>query len=209
MASEIGADWLGLVGPMPSGPGILTLEEARAIAAGCVGRARPILLTSELRASAILRDAAFVGVDAVQVVQHIEPDEAAALASADITYVQVIHVEGPQALDLIEHYAPHCDSFLLDSGKPSRNTLGGTGNTHDWSVSAEFMRRAGKPVFLAGGLNPHNVAEAIQQVRPDGVDICSGLRRDGRLDPELLNAFMAEVKASAAKLNTASAPQTL
>jgi phosphoribosylanthranilate isomerase len=194
MAAQEGADWLGLVGPMPSGPGVLSLEQAREIATSCHFSARPILLTSAQHADAILAEAAFVGVDAVQIVRHISCDEAAQLKASALHYVQVIHVGGREALALIDAYAPYCDAFLLDSGSPSREAFGGTGQTHDWSVSAECVRRADKPVFLAGGLNPDNVREAIREVRPYGVDICSGVRRHRKLAPALLYAFMEEVR---------------
>lgn len=196
MAAEAGADLLGLVGPMPSGPGVLTLDEARGIAATVSGDADPILLTSSSTAEGIAADADRVGVAAVQVVRHIPAAEAQALAGRGLTYVQVIHVEGPEALDLIDVYAPHCDAFLLDSGRPSEERLGGTGRRHDWAVSAEFCRRAPKPVFLAGGLNPENVGGAVSAVRPHGVDVCSGLRRDGRLDPALLQAYITALEGS-------------
>jgi phosphoribosylanthranilate isomerase len=137
-------------------------------------------------------------VDAVQVVRHISSEEATRLKASDLYYVQVVHVEGPETLALIDVYAPHCDAFLLDSGKPSSDAFGGTGQTHDWSISAEFVRRADKPVFLAGGLNPKNIGGAIRMVRPYGVDICSGLRPQRNLDPALLSAFMEEVRRASA-----------
>lgn len=198
IAAHEGADWYGLVGPMPSGPGVLSLDEAKGIATSPRFSARPILLTSAETADLILAEANFVGVDAVQVVRHIPPEEAAGLKASDLYYVQVIHVAGPEALALIDVYAPYCDAFLLDSGQPSRDAFGGTGQTHDWDVSAEFVRRADRPVYLAGGLNAGNVGRAIRTVRPHGVDICSGVRRDRKLEPALLSAFMEEVRRASA-----------
>ena len=195
MATDAGAELLGLVGPMPSGPGILDHETAEEIARSAPAKAKPILLTSSQTAREIITDAKRVGVSRVQVVRHIEPDEAEKLAASSLTYFQVIHVEDESTLDQIEVYAPHCDAFLLDSGKPSQNTLGGTGETHDWRISAEFVARAPKPTFLAGGLGPDNVTEAIERVRPDGVDICSGLRRDERLDQHALGAFIQAIRS--------------
>jgi len=189
MAAGAGADLLGLVGPMPSGPGILTLAEARALAGAAPDAAQPILLTSSETASGIAHDAATVGVTAVQVVRHIAVEEAQKLAALPLDYFQVIHMEGRESLDLIETYAAHCTAFLLDSGRPAPGELGGTGRVHDWTLSAEFCRRSPCPVFLAGGLTPDNVAEAIATVRPDGVDICSGVRRGGALDATLLDAY--------------------
>lgn len=196
MAADAGANFLGLVGPMPSGPGVLDHDAARMIAAAAPSEARAVLLTSSDTADGIAADAARVGVGAVQVVRHINRDEAESVAALGLFYVQVIHVEDRSVLGLIDVYAPYCDAFLLDSGRPSQEALGGTGNTHDWSISAEFCRRAAKPTFLAGGLGPDNIAEAIRAVRPYGVDICSGLRVEGALDPKALRAFMAVVAAT-------------
>jgi phosphoribosylanthranilate isomerase len=108
----------------------------------------------------------------------------------------VIHVEDEHALDLIGGYAPHVHAYLLDSGRPHLAVpeLGGTGRTHDWRISAEFVRRSPHPVFLAGGLAPGNVGEAIRHVRPFGVDLCSGVRTEGRLDPKKLAAFVGAVR---------------
>jgi phosphoribosylanthranilate isomerase len=116
--------------------------------------------------------------------------------------VQVIHVENAGVLDLIGLYAPHVHAFLLDSGRPSLPApeYGGTGRIHDWSVSAEFVRRSPLPVFLAGGLSPLNVGEAMRVVRPFGVDLCSGVRTDGHLDRGKLEAFVGAVHSTDAEL---------
>jgi len=133
----------------------------------------------------------------VQIVRHIDPREVALLGELQpqVRRVQVIHVEDRSALDLIAPYAPHVHAFLLDSGRPSAATpeFGGTGRQHDWAISAEFVRQSPVPVFLAGGLTPANVGEAIAQVCPFGLDLCSGLRRAGHLDKEKLTAFMNAV----------------
>jgi phosphoribosylanthranilate isomerase len=112
--------------------------------------------------------------------------------------IQVVHVEGREALDLIGRYEGLADAFLLDSGRVASHELGGTGRVHDWRVSAEFVRRSPVPVFLAGGLTPANVAEAVATVRPFGLDLCTGVRTDGRLDPARLSAFMAAAGAARA-----------
>ena len=100
-----------------------------------------------------------------------------------------------ETLELIDRYAPYVHAFLLDSGRPSLPVpeLGGTGRTHDWSLSARFVERSPRPVFLAGGLKPENAAEAIRAVRPYGLDLCSGVRKDDRLSQEKLRAFMSAV----------------
>ncbi|GMG81158.1 phosphoribosylanthranilate isomerase [Paralimibaculum aggregatum] len=199
LAAGAGADLLGLVGPMPSGPGTLSLAEAGRIARTAPPWARPVLLTAAETAAAIAGEARAAGVDTVQVVRHIAPAEAARLAATGLHAIQVIHVEGPEALRLIPAYAPHVAAFLLDSGRPSEGALGGTGRVHDWQVSRAFVLQSPKPVFLAGGLGPENAQRAILEVRPFGLDICSGLRRGAAkaLDPERLSAFMAAVGEAA------------
>ena len=92
--------------------------------------------------------------------------------------------------------APAVDAILLDSGSREGPVLelGGTGRTHDWRLSRRIVETLRKPVFLAGGLTPANVGAAIDEVHPFGVDLCTGLRTDGRLDPDKLDAFMREVE---------------
>lgn len=201
MAIRAGADVLGLVAKMPSGPGTISDDLIREICAFAPPSVSTFLLTSEVTAGAIAQHVDYVRPSAVQIVSHISPQESARLRALDLNarIVQVIHVENDHALDLQEAYTDHVDAFLLDSGKPSAAIpeLGGTGSTHDWSISRKFVEQSTKPVFLAGGLNADNVAEAIKTVKPFGVDICSKLRTHGKLDQTLLEAFMRAVKESA------------
>jgi phosphoribosylanthranilate isomerase len=198
IAISAGADALGLVAAMPSGPGTIADELIASITATVPPPVATFLLTCETTADAISAHVRATGPTTVQVVRHIDPAESAKLAIVEprVRRVQVIHVEGPDALELIPRYSPHVHAFLLDSGRPGAAVpeLGGTGRTHDWSVSAAFVAASPIPVFLAGGLTPANVAEAISIVRPFGVDLCSGVRTDGRLDPEKLDAFMTAVR---------------
>ena len=112
--------------------------------------------------------------------------------------VQVIHVEGQEALRLMPRYAPYTHAFLLDSGHPNAAVpvLGGTGQTHDWNISAAFVQQSPRPVFLAGGLTAENVASALKTVRPFGLDLCSGIRTAGKLDQGKLMQFIAAVRAA-------------
>lgn len=197
MAADAGADLIGLVGPMPSGAGIVSPQMCRDIAEQAPAWATPVLLTSSETAETIAADIRNAGVRAVQLVRHVAPLVHEALQNdlPNVRRFQVIHVEGPEALDLIDTY-PLADAFLLDSGRPSQAELGGTGRTHDWSISAAFVRKSPVPVFLAGGLGPANIAEAIAQVRPFGLDICTGVRTEGRLDAEKLSAFITAINGA-------------
>jgi phosphoribosylanthranilate isomerase len=112
-----------------------------------------------------------------------------------VNLVQVIHVLGEDCVAEPVARAPYVDALLFDSGNPNLTVkeLGGTGRVHDWRVSRRIRDAVAIPVFLAGGLNERNVAEAIGTVGPFGVDVCSGVRTEGRLDENKLRAFMAAV----------------
>jgi phosphoribosylanthranilate isomerase len=98
--------------------------------------------------------------------------------------VQVVHVRGRESIDEAAAVAPYVNGILLDSGNQSLaiKELGGTGRIHNWEISKALRELVDVPIFLAGGLNADNVAEAIRQVQPFGVDICSGVRSNGELD---------------------------
>jgi phosphoribosylanthranilate isomerase len=196
-----GAAALGLVGPMPSGPGVIEDRLIAKIALTVPPPVATFLLTSETEAEAIVDHARRCGTNTVQLVDAVELSVYGAIRQAlpHLKIVQVIHVNGAQSVADAQDRAPLIDALLLDSGRPSAavKELGGTGRTHDWSLSGEIVAAVERPVFLAGGLRPDNVAEAIRQVRPFGVDLCTGVRRDGRLNPERLQSFFAAVAASA------------
>jgi phosphoribosylanthranilate isomerase len=112
-----------------------------------------------------------------------------------VSLVQVVHVTGEESFEEAAGVARHVDALLLDSGNQSLavKELGGTGRTHDWRVSRRIVEASPVPVFLAGGLKPENVSEAVEAVRPFGLDVCSGVRTGGRLDEEKLRRFFAHV----------------
>ena len=199
-----GADALGLVGAMPSGPGPIDEALAARIAAATPPPVATFLLTSETTAEAIQEHVERVRPTVVQIVNHIEPLESERLARLlpAVRRVQVVHVEGPEALDMLELYRGHVHAFLLDSGRPAATIaeLGGTGRVHDWDVSRAFVDQSPLPVFLAGGLSPENAQAAVSTVRPYGLDLCTGVRTEGELDETLLGRFVravAEADASA------------
>lgn len=198
LAIDAGADAVGFVGAMPTGSHAIDDGTIARLAAIVPPPVATFLLTSETTAAAIARHVERTQASTVQIVSHIGTTEAAGLAVLlpGIRRVQVIHVEDERVLAMIEGYAPHAHAFLLDSGQPGLAVpqFGGTGRTHDWRISAEFIRRSPLPVFLAGGLSSANVGEAIRRVRPYGVDVCSGVRTQGRLDPRKLTAFIEAVR---------------
>ena len=194
IALDAGADAIGLVSAMPSGPGPIAEEEIARVVEWVGDRADTVLLTSLQSAEGIADQVRRLGASVVQVVDALSDDAWRALRASmpGTATMPVLHVPAGDALEEACRVAPCADALLLDSGNPSAKVkeLGGTGRVHDWQVSRAIVESAGKPVFLAGGLNSANVADAIRAVRPFGVDVCSGVRTDGRLDPEKTRTFI-------------------
>lgn len=202
LAVRHGAAALGLVGPMPSGPGVIDDRLIAEIAASVPPAVATFLLTSETEPEAIVDHVRRCGTNTVQIVDAVAPEAYRALRrdAPGVKIVQVIHVTGPESLDQAKACAPLVDALLLDSGRPEARVkeLGGTGRVHDWSLSRRIVAEVPRPVFLAGGIRPENAAEACRRVRPFGIDLCTGVRRDGRLDPERLGGLFAALAPPAA-----------
>ncbi len=195
LAIAHGAHALGLVSAMPSGPGVIDEELIAAIVATIPPAVGTFLLTAQQSADAILEQHQRCKTNTLQLVDTMAPRELIKLRRAlpGISLVQVIHVTGEVSIDEARDLAPHVDALLLDSGnqKLAVKELGGTGRTHDWTISRRIRETCGKPLFLAGGLKPDNVADAVAQVQPFGLDLCSGVRTDGLLDAVKLAAFVS------------------
>lgn len=197
LAIDHGATALGLVGEMPSGPGIIDDEKIRVIASEIGDSAWTVLLTSRTKADDIVEHVKLTGVNSVQIVDAPEAGVYDALRkrAPNIRILQVIHVQNEEAIDEAVAAAKMVDYILLDSGNPRAavKTLGGTGDRHDWSISRAIVESVGVPVFLAGGICPENVAEAVGTVRPAGIDLCTGIREDGILMEGRLRALVSEM----------------
>lgn len=198
VAIDFGASAIGLVSAMPSGPGVIPEERIAEIAAGVPQEIQTFLLTSLQDTDAIVQQHRRCKTTIIQLVDEIKTGSHLDLKKAlpDVEIVQVIHVTDKSSIQTAIETAPGVDALLLDSGNPDLETkqLGGTGRTHNWNISREIVRSVEKPVYLAGGLNPENIREAVQYVRPYGVDICSGLRTDGTLDRSKTARFFKEIK---------------
>jgi phosphoribosylanthranilate isomerase len=197
MAIEAGASAIGLVSEMPSGPGPIPESLIAEIAATIPPGVSSFLLTCKEDAAAIIDQQRRLRVNTIQICDRLPPGSHQQLRDAlpGVSLVQVVHVTGPEAVDEAIAVAPHVDAVLLDSGNQSLKIkeLGGTGRTHDWSLSRRIREAIDVPLFLAGGLNPANVAAAIREVQPFGIDVCSGLRTEGHLDPQKLADFFTQI----------------
>lgn len=200
LAIDHGADALGLVGKMPSGPGPIADELIATISKTIHPPIASFLLTSEQTASGIIGHIKRVHTNTVQLVDEVATNIYAQIRDSlpHIKIVQVIHVNDEESISQAVYAQDHVDALLLDSGNPKAaiKTLGGTGNTHNWQISQLLVKAVRIPVFLAGGLHAGNVREAIDLVNPFAVDVCSGVRTNGNLDVQKLKAFIQAVKAA-------------
>lgn len=199
LAIERGASALGLVSHMPSGPGVIGDERIAEIAATIPPAIGTFLLTSQQRVADIVEQQRFCRTNTLQICDHLTHGTHRDLKDAlpGISVVQVVHVTGPESINEAVRVAPHVDAILLDSGNQrlAVKELGGTGRTHDWTLSRAIRERIGIPLFLAGGLTPENVGQAIEEVGPFGLDVCSGVRTDGKLDAIKLRRFFSAVQS--------------
>lgn len=197
LAIRYGASALGLVSEMPSGPGVISETLIAEIVRTIPPHIQSFLLTSKRDASAIIEQQLRTKVTTLQLVDIVALDVYFELRHQlpSVSLVQVIHITGEESIDEAKAVAPYVNALLLDSGNPAlpRKELGGTGRTHNWKISRKIREKLSVPIYLAGGLRPENVGEAIAQVGPYAVDVCSGLRTDGKLDETKLARFFRSI----------------
>lgn len=206
LAIAAGANAIGLVSAMPSGPGPISDAFVAAIARHVReqhgDRVDIFLLTCRTQADSLIEQAQAACCSTLQLCDALKDNDDgsayARLRSAlpGIKLVQVIHVEDEITLDEAFRAQKHVDALLLDSGRPNAaiKELGGTGRAHDWTLSHRIVGASPIPVWLAGGINAGNVAQAIRSVGPHGIDVCSGVRTGGKLDPAKLEALVVEMR---------------
>lgn len=197
MAIKFGASALGLVANMPSGPGVITDEEILKITRIVPPAISTFMLTSETSADEIIEHRKRTLTNTIQIVDELKEGtyETIKKALPAIKIVQVIHVIDEKTIDEAIRISHLVDALLLDSGNPNLEIkeLGGTGRVHNWTISKKIVEQSKVPVFLAGGLTAENVKQAIEQVQPFGLDLCSGVRTDKKLDPKKLETFFNNV----------------
>lgn len=200
LAVRLGASALGLVSAMPSGPGVIEEEAIAAIARVVPPGVSRFLLTSREDVAGIVDQQRRLRVDTLQLCDRLPAGAHRELREAlpGVRLVQVVHVTGPESVEEARAVAGEVDALLLDSGNQGLavKELGGTGRRHDWSLSRRIREAVDVPLFLAGGLRPENVREAVETVGPFGLDVCTGVRVDGALDESRLAAFVAALPSS-------------
>lgn len=197
MAIKQGASALGLVGHMPSGPGVISDELIFDIARSAPPPIGTFLLTSETSVEKIVRHHKKVHTNTIQIVDKLTEGSYKEIRQnlPGVKLVQVIHVIDSSSVDEALRVSEEVDCLLLDSGNPNLliKELGGTGRVHNWELSRKIRDSIQIPLFLAGGLNPGNVKRAIETVEPFGLDLCNGVRTDGGLDLQKIEDFFLTI----------------
>lgn len=199
LAVRAGASAVGLVSAMPSGPGPIPDAVIRRLLRRVPPGVSAFLLTSRTDPRELVEQWRGLPADTLQLVDRLPDGGYRELRAAlpGVRLVQVVHVEGEDAVAEARAAAGAVDAILLDSGRPGAavRELGGTGRVHDWAISRRVVEAVDAPVILAGGLRAENVARAVTAVAPFAVDVCTGVRTDGRLDVDKLEAFVGALAA--------------
>lgn len=197
LAIKYGASALGLVSEMPSGPGVISLENIAEIVQKVPPPIATFLLTCKQTVEEIVAQHRQCLTNTIQICDALTDENYDKLKTTlpTVKIVQVIHIQDENSIEEAMKISENVDAILLDSGNQTLTIkeLGGTGRTHDWTISRKIVDAVEIPVFLAGGLKAGNVVEAIQKVRPFGLDLCSSVRTQGKLDERKLSEFFAMI----------------
>jgi len=206
MATKYGADALGfLLGIRHRSEDVISVDKAKTIIRKLPPFVTTVMVTHLLDAKSICELHKEVKTHVIQLHDDIPSSEILILRKAlpEVKLLKAVHVTGPEALQKARLYEAIVDGIVLDTINLAEDRIGGTGITHDWRISAKIREAISKPVILAGGLNPENVSEAIRIVRPYGVDVNTGVKKDrysNRKDPDKLKKFILTAKKEFIKL---------
>lgn len=201
-----GADWLGFPLRLPAKNEDITEADAAAIVRAIQPERTGVIISYLTDADEISLFCKEIGVGAIQLHGDVLPAELRKLRRlAPELYVLKSLVVKADNMDeltkIVDEAAEHVDMFITDTFNPATGAKGATGLVHDWNISAELVRIAPRPLMLAGGLNPDNVAAAIEAVRPAAVDAHTGLENGtGRKDRLKVRRFVQESRAAFARI---------
>ncbi len=199
LAISLGASAIGLVSEMPSGPGVIDENLITEIAKSVPDYIHTFLLTSKQDTKSIIEQLERCKTNTVQIVDNLIDGTYSDIRSklSHIQIVQVMHVQDESSIEEAVNISKNVDAILLDSGNQTLKVkeLGGTGKTHDWTISKKIVKEVDVPVYLAGGINSNNAIDAIKSVNPFGLDLCSSVRTNGKLDELKLTNFFNVVNS--------------
>ena len=194
MCVECGVNIIGLlVGQAHTSDDFITKDLAREIKLNLPKSIKATLITHLERADDIIDIAKYIGVDYIQLHSNLPESEVELIRKAlpDKKLIRLIHIDTDGKILTDISQIKIVDFYFTDSINLKTNQVGGTGLTHSLDVDKMLVDTLNKPVFIAGGLNPSNVAEAIRYCKPYGVDVNSGCRAvDGSRDKEKVLAFV-------------------
>ncbi|MFL6126441.1 phosphoribosylanthranilate isomerase [Actinophytocola sp.] len=207
MICDEGADWLGFALRLPAKNEDLSEADAASIIASFQPPRRGVVITYLTEAEEIKAFCAQLGVRTVQLHGDVPATQLRTLRTIDpdLYVLKSLVVKDDNIDELartVDEAAEWVDMFITDSYNPANGAKGATGLVHDWGVSAELVRISPRPLMLAGGLNPDNVAAAIEQVRPAAVDAHTGLEdATGRKDRAKVRRFVQQSQEAFERLS--------
>ncbi|WP_076830422.1 phosphoribosylanthranilate isomerase [Frankia sp. CcI49] len=150
---------------------------------------------TEIREICDLRNLA---IDTIQLHEDIDPAIIPEIRRGfpRVRLLKAIHVVDEGSISMAERWQGLVEGLVLDSVNKIENRIGGTGLTHDWSISARIIKATKVPVVLAGGLRPENVCEAVRAVLPWGVNVNSGVERGEVKMRDLVEGFVRGANAA-------------
>ncbi|HWE63772.1 MAG TPA: phosphoribosylanthranilate isomerase, partial [Chloroflexota bacterium] len=187
---DAGADFIGVV--FAPSPRQVSLEVARTLLIAVPRRPPAIGVFVNAPVNEINKIAALTQLAYVQLAGEESAEDAAQL---DVPYVKVVHLSPGDGIDralsiMSAHH--HATAFVLDRASPQG---GGSGQPVDWTLAAEIVRHAERPVLIAGGLVPETVAQALATTGAQGADVSSGVERNGWKDAGLIRQFVQAARA--------------
>lgn len=189
-AAEAGADAIGLMFYEDS-PRHVTLEQAKAISAALPQHVMRVGVFVNAEEAFVHQALTECMLNILQFHGDETPEEC---SRYPVMTLKAFRVQGEETLAELEAYPSA--GYLLDAYV--KDALGGTGATFNWDLAVR-AQEFGKPIFLAGGLTPENVVEAVRKVQPFGVDVSSGVEIElGRKDAEQMRTFVAAAKGALA-----------
>ena len=202
---EAGVRWLGFPLRLTVNKEDLSEDAAAALIRRLPAECRSVLITYLGRADTIAAFCAKLGVRTVQLHGAISVDQLRQLRqiAPELTVFKSLVVRAgnePALRQMVLETAPYVDAYITDTFNPATGQEGATGLTHDWSISRRLVELSPRPVILAGGLTPDNVAEAIRVVGPAGVDTHTGVEGpDGRKSAAKVRAFVEAARQAYSK----------
>ncbi len=199
---ECGVDWLGFPLRLPVHKEDVSEAEAAKIIRSLQPPHKGTLITYLHDADEVVSFCNYLGVHNIQLHGDIDVGEARRIKKLDsglfVIKSLVVRKDNMRELEkMVRNFGPVVDAFITDTYDSATGASGATGKIHDWNVSKRLIELSPLPVILAGGLTPENVARAIIEVEPAGVDAHTRVEgQDGRKDAALVRAFVAEARAA-------------